>query len=114
MICGITVRMTTSIPLGQAAVFDFSITAGGSPDTTTPASVSPSLPGIFRCTMNPSNNRQFAVVPLVASGSTNANVACGPITLHAFCSAASAPPPTPDGGSINEAGVTIGPIPSWA
>jgi len=97
--------MSTTIHVGKARLFNFTITAGGNPDTTTPATADASAAGIIRVTVNPSNPRQFAVVGL-GVGTTNANIHCGPITLHALINVvAAAPPPAPDGGSIDEAGV---------
>lgn len=93
---------TTTVHVGKARLFNFSITAAGNPDTTTPATIDVSLQGIIRATMNPSNPRQFAVVGL-APGTTNANPHCGAVTLHATVNVPALPPP--DGGTVDEAGV---------
>lgn len=103
---------TTTISVGKARVFNFVVSAGGVPDTSTVASVGVSNGAIIRATMNPANNRQFAVVGL-APGSTNANVTCGGFTAHALIAVPS--PPAPDSVVVDETGVgpEIDP-PSWA
>lgn len=104
--------MSTTINVGRARLFNFTASAGGVTDTTSAATVGASNPAVIRATMNPSNNRQFAVVALAAGG-TNANVTCGPVTAHAFINVPS--PPPVDTVTIDEAGVgpEIDP-PSWA
>lgn len=105
---------TTTVSVGKARLFSVAVSAGGVPDTTTAATVGASNGAILRVTMNPSNNRQFAVVGL-AVGSTNANLTCGGITAHAFVAVVAAAAPTPDSVVIDEAGVgpEIDP-PPWA
>lgn len=104
--------MPTTITVGKARLFSVSTLALGNLDLAAPVTVGASNGAVIRATMNPTNNRQFAVVAL-APGQTNANVTCNGITAHALVTVP-APPPV-DTVTIDEAGVgpEIDP-PSWA
>lgn len=95
--------MSTSINIGKARVFNFAVSAGGNPDNTTSASVAAGNGALIRTTMNPTNNRQFAVVALAATAGINANVTCASITAHALITVPAAP--VIDSVVIDEAGV---------
>lgn len=93
------------ITQGKARLFNFQVVLGGAVDTSTPATAASGNTGNIRVTMNPSNNRQFAVVALQLNGSgTNANVDCGGLpTAHTLVQVTA--PVLPNGITIDEAGV---------
>jgi len=97
--------MSVQITQGKARVFNFSVVLNGAVNTTAPATAQSGNAANIRVTMNPSNNRQFAVVALQLNGSgTNANVDCGGLpTAHQIVQVIA--PPLQDGIAVDEAGV---------
>lgn len=85
---------------------------GGSIDTTTTISTTTGNTSALRCTVNPDNPREVAVVALAPSPGVNALFSAAGFDASALFAVNPAPPP-PNGLAIGAWGPEIVP-PSWA
>ncbi len=106
--------MATTVTVGKARLFTFSVITGGVLDTTSIPTVGSGNAANMRATLNPSNPREFAVVGLNPTSGVNANVTSFGHLAQTLIQVLAAPPP-PDGPTIDVPGVgpEIDP-PSWA
>lgn len=104
--------MATNITVGKARLATVTLISGGIVDTTTVLGTSTGNPTTLRCTVNPSNPREVAVVGLAPSPGVNAFVSAPGFSASSLFQVDAAPPP-PDGLSFGAWGAEIDP-PTWA
>jgi hypothetical protein len=104
--------MATTITVGKARLATITLISGGVPDTTTALTTSTGNPTTLRCTVNPSNPREVAVVGLAPSAGVNAIVSAPGFGAASLFEVQAAPPPA-DGLTFGAWGPEIDP-PAWA
>lgn len=106
--------MSTSLTVGKARLSTITLITGGVVDNVTPLTISTGNAATMRVTVNPSNNREVAIVGLATSPGVNVTVSAnGHNAASLIVITVDSSPPPPDGPTFGPWSDEIDP-PSWA